>query len=140
MLRARAGRRAIITFAPHAAKSSFPYRQIEAAFRREGLRGRLSIDAGDYVCNETLYLSLARSHARTIGFIHVPRLARANRPKRALRGRRPPLGDVIRAALIAIRAVARKLRQDLAEDLRSMPAPMSLEGHLAEEPAHCTYR
>jgi pyroglutamyl-peptidase len=137
---ARAGRRAIITFAPHAAKSSFPYRQIEAAFRREGLRGRLSIDAGDYVCNETLYLSLARSHARTIGFIHVPRRARANRPKRALRGRRPPLGDVIRAALIAIQAVARKLRQDLAEDLRSMPAPMSLEGHLAEEPAHCTYR
>jgi hypothetical protein len=70
----------------------------------------------------------------------VPRLARANRPKRALRGRRPPLGDVIRAALIAIQAVARKLRQDLAEDLRSMPAPMSLEGHLVEEPAHCTYR
>jgi pyrrolidone-carboxylate peptidase len=59
---ARAGRLAIIPGAPHVAKSTFPYRQIEAAFRREGLRGRLSANAGDYVCNETLYL--ARTLAR----------------------------------------------------------------------------
>jgi pyroglutamyl-peptidase len=117
---ARGGRLAIIPSAPHAARSTFPYRQIEAAFRRADLRGRLSANAGDYVCNETLYLSLARSHARAIGFIHVPRLARANRPKKASRGRRPRLGDVIRAALLAILAVARKLRQDLAKDRRSM--------------------
>jgi pyroglutamyl-peptidase len=119
---ARASRRAIISGAPHAAKSTFPYRHIEAAFRREGLRGRLSIEAGDYVCNETLYLSLARSRARAIGFIHVPRLARANRPKARSRGRRPSLGDVVRAAHIAILAVARKLHRDLAKDLRSMSA------------------
>jgi pyrrolidone-carboxylate peptidase len=78
----------------------------------------LSSNAGDYVCNETLYLSLARSHA-CAGFVHVPRLARNNRPKKASRARRPGLGDVVRAALIAILAVARKLRQDLAKDLRS---------------------
>jgi hypothetical protein len=54
-----------------------------------------------------------RSRARAIGFIHVPRLARANRPKKALRGKRPNLGDVIRAALIAILVTARTLRQNL---------------------------
>jgi pyroglutamyl-peptidase len=97
---ARAGRLAIIPGAPHVAKSTFPYRQIEAAFRREGLRGRLSANAGDYVCNETLYLSLARSHARA-GFVHVPELARANRPKKASRGKRPSRGDVIRAVTIS---------------------------------------
>jgi pyroglutamyl-peptidase len=115
---ARAGRLAIIPGAPHAARSTIPYRQIEAAFRREGLRSRLSANAGDYVCNESLYLSLARSHARATGFIHVPRLGRANRPKKASRGSRPSLGDVIRAALVAILAVARKLRHDLVKDLR----------------------
>jgi pyroglutamyl-peptidase len=110
---ARAPCLAIIRSAPHAARTTFPYRQIEAALRRADLRVRLSANAGDYVCNETLYLSLARSHARAIGFIHVPRLARANRPKKASRGRRPSLGDVIRAALIAILVTARPLRQNL---------------------------
>ncbi len=118
---ARAGRLAIIPGAPHVAKSAFPYRQIEAAFSREGLRSRLSANAGDYFCNETLYLSLARSHARA-GFIRVPRLARANRPKKASRNRRPNRGDLIRAALIAILAVARKLRQDCARDRNAMSA------------------
>jgi pyroglutamyl-peptidase len=110
---ARAPCLAIIPGAPHAARATFPYRQIESALRRRGLPSRLSANAGDYVCNETLYLSLARSRARAIGFIHVPRLARANRPKKALRGKRPNLGDVIRAALIAILVTARTLRQNL---------------------------
>jgi len=133
-LRARAGRLAIIPGAPYAARATFPCRQIEAAFRREDLRGRLSIEAGDYVCNETLYLSLARSHARVIGFIHVPQLARANRPKKASRGRRPSVGDIIRAAIIAILAVARKLRQDLAKDLRSMSTHHNFVKRLGKGP------
>jgi hypothetical protein len=61
-----------------------------------------------------------RSHARAIGFIHVPRLARGNWTKKASRSWHPSLGDVIRAALLAILAVARKIRHDLATDLRSM--------------------
>ena len=110
---ARAPCHAIIPGAPHAARATFPYRQIEAAFRHEGLRGRLSANAGDYVCNESLYLSLAHSNARSIAFIHVPRLARANRPKKASRASRPSLGDVIRAAVIAILVTARTLRHNL---------------------------
>lgn len=108
---ARAGRAAIVPGAAHAARCTFPYRQIDAAFRRAGLRSRLSINAGSYVCDETLYLSLARSNARAIGFVHVPRLKRANRPKKTSRSWRPALGDLVRAALVAILLTARKARQ-----------------------------
>jgi pyrrolidone-carboxylate peptidase len=90
--------------------------------RRAGLKARLSANAGDYVCNETLYLSLARSPARIAGFIHVPRLARANRPKAASRSRRPDLASHTRAALIAILVTARKLRQDHAQARVATPA------------------
>ena len=57
---ARAAQRAILPAAPHAVRSTFPARQIEAELRRAGLRTRLSVNAGSYVCNETLYLSLTR--------------------------------------------------------------------------------
>jgi pyrrolidone-carboxylate peptidase len=35
----------------------------------------VSIDAGDYVCNRTFYLSLAMAEGthRQVGFIHVPK-------------------------------------------------------------------
>jgi pyrrolidone-carboxylate peptidase len=82
----------------------------------------LSANAGDYICNETLYLSLAHSPARVAGFIHVPRLARASRPKAASRSRRPDLASLTRAALIAILVTARKLRQDRAQARVATPA------------------
>jgi pyroglutamyl-peptidase len=112
---ARASRRAILPGAPHTARSTFPAHQIKAALCHAGLRARLSANAGSYVCNETLHLSLARSHARLVGFIHVPRLARADRPVGAGRTCRPDRADFFRATLIAILVTARKLRQDLAK-------------------------
>ena len=118
----RAPRRAIVPGAPLAARSTFPTCQIEAAMRRAGLKARLSANAGDYVCNETLYLSLARSPARMAGFIHVPRLARASRPKAASRSRPPDLASLTRAALIAILVTARKIRQDRAQARDATPA------------------
>jgi pyroglutamyl-peptidase len=102
--------RAIIPGAPHIARVKFPCREIEAAFRRAGLRCRLSINAGSYICNEALYLSLARSQARAIGFIHVPRLKRGNRPRKAPRSSRPGRADLVRAALMAILLTVRNLR------------------------------
>jgi pyrrolidone-carboxylate peptidase len=90
--------------------------------RRAGLKARLSANAGDYVCNETLYLSLGRSAARMAGFIHVPRLARASRQKAASRSRRPDLASLTRAALIAILVTARKIRQDRAQARDATPA------------------
>lgn len=108
---ARASSREILPGAPQSARATFPSREIAAALRQAGLKNRLSINAGAYICNEALYFSLARSNARAIGFIHVPRLRHANRPKAAQRRGRPAKGDLVRAALIAILLTARKLRQ-----------------------------
>ena len=66
---ARASCRVIVAGAVHSKRATFPARQIEAALRRAGFHARLSVNAGDYVCNEMLYLSLSRSQARAIGFI-----------------------------------------------------------------------
>ncbi|HET6379393.1 MAG TPA: hypothetical protein VFG05_13965 [Methylocella sp.] len=108
---ATAGRRLILPGAPFARPSTFPSRQITAAFRRCGLHARLSMNAGSYVCNETLFLSLARSKAAVIGFIHVPRLRSAERLQRAPARGRPDCGGLIKAALIAIKLSAHRLYQ-----------------------------
>lgn len=102
--------RVIIADTPFALSATFPYREIEAALRKACLPCRLSINAGSYLCNETLYLSLARSQAPVIGFIHVPRLKRTLRPAKISQKWRPLRGDLVRAAMIAILLVARKLR------------------------------
>jgi pyroglutamyl-peptidase len=108
---ARASCRAIAAGGVHIARSTFPARQIEPALRRARFRAQLSSNAGDYDCNATLYQSLARSHARASDFIHVPRLARLDRPKAASRYRRENLAGLTRAALIAILVTAQNLRQ-----------------------------
>jgi pyroglutamyl-peptidase len=121
--RACAPRRAVLPGAPQIARSTFPYRQIEAAFRRASLRCCLSADAGNYICNKTLYLSLTCSQVRSIGFIHMPLLASASRPRKASQNFRPNLAQLTRAALIAILVTARQLRQHLAEERGSALAP-----------------
>lgn len=107
---ARARRRAIVPGAAAVLRSTFPSCLIAAALLRAGPKANLSNDAGDYVCNETLFISLCKAYARSIGFIHVPRLAQPNRPKAALRRRRPSLEEATRAAVIAILVIAPKLR------------------------------
>ena len=110
---AQSDRFEIVLGAPFFVKSSFPATQIEAALNRAGLTSRRSIDAGDYICNETLYLSLVSRRARSAGFIHVPPLARRDRPKALLTSKvtRPTLAMLEQAALIAILATARGLRR-----------------------------
>jgi pyroglutamyl-peptidase len=111
---ARASCRAIIPGAPSALRATFPAGEIAAALCRSGLTSRLSINAGNYVCNETLYLSLARSRARVVGFIHVPRpRRRAGSKRKPVRSVRPTRDDLVRAAMTAILLSARKLRQIL---------------------------
>ena len=51
----------------------WPAAALQAAMRGAGARTQLSIDAGDYVCNQTLYLTLARTRLPA-GFIHIPRV------------------------------------------------------------------
>ncbi len=119
---ASAGRRAIVPGAPFAAKATFPSARIAAALNRAGAKAAISIDAGDYLCNQTLYLSLMAGHARAVGFIHTPRLGgRGPGPRRkGARGEpRPTLDQAARAALAAIGVLAAKLRRDrLSESMR----------------------
>lgn len=108
---ARSPSRATIAGGPLSLRTSFPSRQITAALCRAGLPGRLSINAGAYLCNQVLYLSLARSSAKVTGFIHVPRLRGRRRKKVPVSSFRPDKDDLLRAALIAILLSAQKLRQ-----------------------------
>ena len=59
---------------------------------------RLSMDAGDYVCNQTLFLTLARTSG-SVGFIHIPRLRRGGR-------RRPGLAAMVEATASAVITMA----------------------------------
>ncbi len=81
---ARSRHRAIVAKAPMILRSTVPAEVIAAALRRNGFDGAVSIDAGDYVCNQTLFLSLSQhlapqNGAPLVGFIHVPPLAARHR-------------------------------------------------------------
>lgn len=64
---------------PAIRKARWPADPIRAAIRAAGAPARLSIDAGDYLCNQALYLTLAATNVPA-GFIHVPKPARGGRP------------------------------------------------------------
>ena len=84
----------------------FPVRETVAAIRRAGVACRASIDAGDYICNETLFRSL-RSPVPIVGFVHVPPLRRRG----TRRGGGLTRGMLTRSAVLAILAAARRARR-----------------------------
>ena len=99
--RAFAASSAIAPGAPFQRVASWPAQRIRAAMDRKAVT-RLSIDAGDYVCNQTLYLTLSRVTG-PVGFIHVPRPRKGGRE-------RPGQGLMVEAtaaALITMACVAR---------------------------------
>lgn len=81
------------------------------AATRAGYRTQISIDAGDYLCNQALYTSLGL-HEGSCGFIHVPKLRgrrriesdhwSGNSPGKQL----PTLVDLERSIIAAIRLLA----------------------------------
>lgn len=75
--------------------------RMRAAIAASGARCDMSRDAGGYVCNQTLYLSLLRSRAARVGFVHVPRLSRVT----------GGLDGMTRAALAAIFMLLRDTSQ-----------------------------
>jgi pyrrolidone-carboxylate peptidase len=69
----------------------------------------MSIDAGDYVCNQTLYLSLAQT-ALPAGFIHVPH-PRARKPLRDRAAtQKPKLTQMVDAIARAVVLICRQTR------------------------------
>jgi pyroglutamyl-peptidase len=60
---------------PEMLRASLPVNYIVARLRRKGIPAFASRDAGGYLCNATLYNSLATARAqpgRRVGFVHVP--------------------------------------------------------------------
>ena len=80
--------RAVYAGGPEILRASLPVNYIVGRLRRRGIPAFASRDAGGYLCNATLYHSLATARAqpgRRVGFIHVP--ASLARPAAAGRGR-----------------------------------------------------
>lgn len=92
---------------PPSLAATYPAARILAALRRERVRAALSRDAGDYVCNATLYRSLDAALAPIIGFVHVPRVRRATQPVARTRAPKPTIDDLTRAALAAVLVLGR---------------------------------
>jgi pyroglutamyl-peptidase len=78
---------------PETRAVTVPVTGIVAALKDAGFQANLSEDAGGYVCNATLYRSLAAAPpGRSVGFVHVP-------PSEVL-----PPNDLLRAARIVLGA------------------------------------
>ncbi|NDA48685.1 MAG: hypothetical protein EBY21_15705 [Alphaproteobacteria bacterium] len=74
-----------------------------------GVRIALSQDAGDYICNQTLFLSL--SLFAQAGFIHVPRLRRLERKISPHIRKAPKLSAMIPVLEQALLCLARSSAQ-----------------------------
>ncbi|MDR3462706.1 MAG: hypothetical protein P4L76_10370 [Beijerinckiaceae bacterium] len=109
-----AGRRPAQIIAPAGPASlsaTYPATRILCAIRAQGIAAIRSIDAGDYVCNATLYRTLERRYAPLAGFLHVPRTKRAAPLDGRMTVRRPSLDDLTRAALAAVLVLAKDSRR-----------------------------
>ncbi len=96
----------LVPGAPPVLQATWPAARLHAALARAGHDVSRSIDAGDYVCNATLYRSLAAGLAPRIGFLHVPR-PRGRRPI-PLSGRdRATLDEMTEAALAIVLEMTR---------------------------------
>ena len=85
-------------------QARWPAQALQAAMNMAGARTKLSIDAGDYVCNQTLYLTLARTRLPA-GFIHIPRM-RSRRRISPRSGLLPRFEDMLAALLSACLVLA----------------------------------
>jgi pyroglutamyl-peptidase len=105
----RSVQRSLQPGAPSVLRGSAPFAAITASWRKAGLRGRLSHNAGRYLCNY-LYWQLCAADRndgpKVFAFLHVPalmplRIRLSRSPKRrALR-----VDDLLRGAEIALRAL-----------------------------------
>ena len=71
---------------PEARFATLPVRSLKDKLEAHGIASVMSLTAGAYLCNQTLYLSLAHAQRRgggQVGFVHVPSL-----PEQVERGER----------------------------------------------------
>lgn len=96
-----AGRLHIETGGACVRRARWPAAQIATAIKNIGFPARISIDAGDYLCNQALYVSLGL-HKGLCGFIHVPPLRKNAEPGRT----KATLGKLENAVVTALGVVA----------------------------------
>jgi pyroglutamyl-peptidase len=123
--RRRAGRLLVEPGGPPSRASRAPVARCVTGVTRTGAVCARSIDAGDYLCNQTLYAAL-RSDAPMVAFLHVPKPRRATKPRRMRAPRkniRPSitLGQMAEGALAAILAMASEARRFSAPPDASPP-------------------
>jgi pyroglutamyl-peptidase len=107
--RALPASRHVVSEAPEFRRARLPTAQLARTLSMAGAAAEISRDAGAYVCNQTLYLTLGEA-IPLVGFIHIPRprgrrpLARAKTPRIPLR----VMAKAIEEALVAIALEARR--------------------------------
>jgi pyroglutamyl-peptidase len=67
------GSRTIAENAAHVLRSRWPLAKLRSAMGSTGAPTEISIDAGDYLCNQLLYSTLSSTDLAA-GFIHVPKV------------------------------------------------------------------
>ena len=113
----RAAARAVHAGGVRALRSPLATPSLAMLMRRTGVPVQLSIDAGDYVCNQTLYTSLASGGAPAV-FIHVPRLTGLRHVPDDDDGAAAPitLPALTRAVEAALVGIATHVRRTLREN------------------------
>lgn len=94
---------AVVAGGPSTRRARWPAARLVVAAGARGARVRLSIDAGDYLCNQLLYLTLGMTPAPA-GFIHVPKPGGRAVGARRRRLSLTQIGDAVEAAILAAAA------------------------------------
>jgi pyroglutamyl-peptidase len=106
----------LVADAPKILKARAPVRRLLTAARQAGMKAKLSVDAGRYICNAAFFLALdAARRADTpnmVAFVHIP-WPRSRRPRksRAKKRRLPSVSALNHAGeeiLLALIAAARE--------------------------------
>lgn len=95
---------------PSQLRSRWPAARLVSAMNRVGVATRISIDAGDYVCNQTLYLTLLTTQIPA-GFLHIPKPRTGQRRKRGIKARKPSLSEMVRALAQAVLVMSMEVRR-----------------------------
>ncbi len=94
---------------PFAHASRAPVARCVAAISQTGAACAASIDAGDYLCNQTLYASLG-GPAPLVAFLHAPRPRRLRAPRKGW-PRRMTLDQMAEGAFAAILEMTKAARR-----------------------------
>ena len=107
--RALPASRHIVAQAPDFRRARLPAARLARTLNGAGAAAEVSRDAGAYVCNQTLFLTLGEA-IPLVGFIHIPR-PRGRRPLARARTPRIPLRVMAKAIEEALVAIAREARR-----------------------------